>query len=746
MCSRASVQLPASNSITAGAGMSGARPHLVAQDWLEIAVSAFGRRNGDEADRLERLLNYMCLSQLYLKANFRLDLPLAFDDLKPDQAGHWGVCPPVNHALAAISPLLDVITEAGSRARVLHGAGHAGPSLRAWSFLSGDLGRRHATYSLGTAGYERIITEFPGDLSGEITPLLPGVDYMGGQIGGALAFAQGAVLGSVDLVIPLIGDGECETGDTSSAWLAGWRQLAGKAAGVVLPVVLLNGFRMGSRSVLGYLSADAVHGYFTGLGWAPLTADGSSVASTRQVLLTALRLLAQPGMERPPVLLLTMPKGATCPDVVGGRPLAGSPAVHKAPLKVRVGDVASLRELEAWLRSYQPASLLDEWLCPLPQVAQVPAGRVAADQAAAPASLPGGAAGPVSADMSSTAPGAGPGAWPASGLASGTAADTRGFRQAMLDCLERWARCGGLRVFSPDEFSSNLGEPEPGGALEDALIEVLNEQVCHGWLDGYAAAGGRGLFIGYEGFACLTATHMVQYAKKLRLLTQAGRIPLRSLNYLLSSTCWENSYSHQDPSIISLLLSQDSDLIRVFTPATVGQCLATLDRCLDDFGHLNVVVFSKRGAAPLSPMAPAQEGEPWSGWPASAADSALAIVAIGNVMLPEAQAAALLLQRSHPQVRTRILSVNDLGVLTTQPSSTAFWQQLNESAAVIFVTATQVAPIERAAGRALAGKRVLVVGYRDQGKLLSGRDLLRACRCDADSIAQLSLEMLAGCE
>jgi xylulose-5-phosphate/fructose-6-phosphate phosphoketolase len=713
--------------MTTVALMSGTRPHLVAQGWLEKAASAFGRQHEAEADRLERLLNYMCLSQLYLKANFRLDQPLTFDDLKPDPAGHWGVCPPTNHVLTAISPLLGEITEAGSRVRVLHGAGHAGPSLRAWSYLSGDLGLRHARYSPGTEGYQRIIAEFPGILSGEITPLLPGVDYMGGQIGGALAFAQGVVLGSADLVVPLIGDGECETGETSSAWLTGWRQISGKVAGIVLPVVLLNGFRMGSRSVLGRLSAEAVHGYFTGLGCTPLTADGSSVASTRQALLTAIRLWAQPGLERPPVVLLTMPKGATSPDAVGGRPLAGTPAVHKAPLKVRAGDDAVLRELDAWLRSYDPTSLLDERLCPLPQVARVPA-----------------AVRPVSAGISPTDPETGPDASAASGIASRPPTGTRGFRQAMLDCLEHRARDGGLRVFSPDEFSSNLGAPEPGGALEDALIEVLNEQVCHGWLDGYATAGGRGVFVGYEGFASLTATHMVQYAKKLRLLAQADRVPPRSLNYLLSSTCWENSYSHQDPSIISLLLSQDSDLIQVFTPATVGQCLATLDRCLDDFGHLNVMVFSKRGAAPLSPLAPAQEREPWSAWPSSARadDSVVTIVAIGNVMLPEAQAAALLLRRSHPQVRTRLLSVNELAVLATQPGSTAFWRQFDESAAVIFVTSTQVAPIERFAGSGLAGKRFSVVGYRDQGEMLSGRALLRACRCDADSIAQLSLEMI----
>ncbi|GAB3828916.1 hypothetical protein ACFPIJ_33035 [Dactylosporangium cerinum] len=55
----------------------------------------------------------------------------------------------------------------------------------------------------------------------EITPLIPGVRYTGGQFGPALAVAQGMALDApTRLVVPLIGDGECETGATAAAWLA----------------------------------------------------------------------------------------------------------------------------------------------------------------------------------------------------------------------------------------------------------------------------------------------------------------------------------------------------------------------------------------------------------------------------------------------------------------------------------------------------------------------------------------------
>ncbi|WP_253917024.1 hypothetical protein [Streptomyces sp. MNP-20] len=68
-----------------------------------------------------------------------------------------------------------------------------------------------------------LFTGFPHleRFGGEITPLIPGVRRTGGQLGPALAVAQGMVLDAPHrLVVPLIGDGELETGATAAAWLA----------------------------------------------------------------------------------------------------------------------------------------------------------------------------------------------------------------------------------------------------------------------------------------------------------------------------------------------------------------------------------------------------------------------------------------------------------------------------------------------------------------------------------------------
>lgn len=667
-----------------------------------------------DAAALERLLHFMCVSQLYLRDNLRLDRALEVEDIKSDPSGHWGVCPPTNHLLAALAPLVDRVVGGVSRLRILHGAGHAGPSLRAWTYLSGELGGLHPRYERGSAGYRALIEEFPGPLGGEVTPLLPGVDYMGGQLGPALAYGQGVALGSPDLVIPVVGDGECETGETASAWLAGRCILGPEAVGLILPVVLLNGFRMGSRSLLSQLSINEVRKYFLGFGYRPVYVDGSSVERTRTAIVSALRMLAAPTPGLPPVLLLTMLKGMTGPAEVAGQRMLGTAKMHKAPLTHPRENPALLSILDAWLRSYDPASLLDRDLRPLMAV-PVPRIGCPVDQATqAPAAQP---------TVTTVPPGI-------------------DFRVGVFALLENRASAGRFRVFSPDEFSSTLQPCSPGSALERVLIECLNEQLCHCWLEGFLAAGGTGILVGYEGFAGLTATHLSQYAKKMHLHALAGRPPLKSVTYLLSSTCWENSYSHQDPTLTGALLCQDDPLVRVFTPATVEQCLVTLDHCLDDFGRVNVVVAGKRASPPRLPLAAAKLSEAWSVWDGSAtAPPRLALVAIGNSVVAEMQAAQERLRQAHPALPVLLASVNDLSVLTAAHSP--LWSQLGSDSAVLVATALHAAPIRSLVERALPGRRIQVVGFRDPGAPMSGPALLRHCGCDADSLVGAALQLIA---
>src|SRR5262249_36033115 len=124
-------------------------------------------------------------------------------------------------------------------------------------------------------------------LGSEVHPALPGGAYTGGWLGGGLAFAQGIALDAPErVVIPIIGDGECETPTTAAAWLAG----TATPMAQVLPVVHLNGQRMGGRSLLGAMSDDEVSAYARGLGWVPVIAHvgvgtGNEHTAFHQVLI-----------------------------------------------------------------------------------------------------------------------------------------------------------------------------------------------------------------------------------------------------------------------------------------------------------------------------------------------------------------------------------------------------------------------------------------------------------------------------
>ncbi|GAA2919266.1 hypothetical protein GCM10011428_39430 [Streptomyces violaceus] len=137
---------------------------------------------------------------------------------------------------------------------------------------------------------------------------------------------------SAPLTVVLVGDGECETGTTAAAWLAA-RALSGTGEhGTVLPVVLLNGQRMGGPSILSTLSHAELTAYFTGLGHRPVYADGRDIPALRRALVETLDAARPLGTPEPSsVLVLTLDKGHGAPDHVEGKPVARTPAVHKTP-------------------------------------------------------------------------------------------------------------------------------------------------------------------------------------------------------------------------------------------------------------------------------------------------------------------------------------------------------------------------------------------------------------------------------
>jgi xylulose-5-phosphate/fructose-6-phosphate phosphoketolase len=700
-----------------------AEPPVMLPAWSTAAADAQAAVSDAAVDAAWRALNYLCATQLYLRDNVLLDQELHPSHVKAAPRGHWGVCPPVNWLLAHLGPLT-AHRPAGSELTVLHGAGHAGASVLAHAYLNQTLSRlgdepawsRDAITALA-AGFS-----LPERYGSEITPLIPGVRHTGGQLGPALAIAQGMVLDAPQrLTVPLIGDGECETGATAAAWLA-QRALHGTGEhGAVLPVVLRNGLRMGGPSLLSQLSTGEVRAYFTGLGYRPMIHDGEDIASFRALLAAALGIVRPiGGRGRHPVIVLTMAKGCTGPVQVASRPIAGTPAVHKTPLRDPRVDPAEFEALRAWLSSYRPAELF------------TPNGQPSAQVQSA---LPGTAAVLGHAHVSRQQP---------------TAARSSRFTDVSTVIAER-ASVGAFRVFSPDELASNRILSSSQEALPPWVTEILNEEICHAWLQGYTETGRDALLPTYDAFASINASLLVQHLKHRRLRHYRGDTGLPSVNYLLTSLGWNNTYTHQNPGLVSVLLDLEYAGTRIYTPADAHRAAVVLERMLVDRDRCNILVASKHPlpAHPLEPLADElQEGA--TIWPhlTHYGPADLVLASAGDVPAREMSQAADRLRTDHTHLRIRYVHINDLTVLGpphTWPHALPagrFTDLFGSSTPVLLATVGFPGSVRGLlAARAPAG-RFHIVGYQDLGRPTSAQDLLDGTGLSARALSARAL-MLA---
>jgi xylulose-5-phosphate/fructose-6-phosphate phosphoketolase len=416
----------------------------VTLSWRAVVEAAAAQATDEQVDAARRALDYLCLAQIYLRDNVLLDRPLLPDDIVETPAGHWGTCPPVNAALAALGPIHRHL--GGIETLVVHGAGHAAASARAHAWLTGALGREDAAFGPHLAGLRRLVTGYShwDRFGGEITPLLPGVYYMGGQLGPVLPVAHGMALDAPHrLVVALVGDGECETGTAAAAWL-GARALAHSGShGRVLPVLMLNGLRMGGPSLLASLTRVELRRFFAGLGYRAIITEDSGTTAVRTAIRDGLAGLRPLQCGPSAVVVVTVPKGWGAPEMVGGRRIARTSAVHKTPLPDPRRNPSEFAALADWLASYRPGELFTSDAVPTPAVTRA-LGRTPAPHPRAPAAPRGCVA---AADTVAKAV-------RGSGSSSG---------DAITDVLRDLHDAYGLRVFCPDELASNHIHLDGGG-------------------------------------------------------------------------------------------------------------------------------------------------------------------------------------------------------------------------------------------------------------------------------------------
>jgi xylulose-5-phosphate/fructose-6-phosphate phosphoketolase len=643
--------------------------------------------------------NYLSVGQIYLLDNPLLREPLKAEHVKPRLLGHWGTTPGLNFIYAHLNR---VIKARDLNVIYIAGPGHGGPGLVANTYLEGSYSEFYPSISQDVEGMKQLFKQFsfPGGIPSHVAPETPGSIHEGGELGYALVHAYGAVLDNPDLLAAcVIGDGEAETGALAASWHSN-KFLNPARDGAVLPILHLNGYKIANPTLLARMPADELRSLMIGYGHKPYFVEGDDparmhqlMAATMDAVLDEVKAIQQDARrngftQRPqwPMIVLRTPKGWTGPKEVDGKPTENHFRSHQVPLADIANKPQHLRQLEAWMRSYHPETLFDErgaLRAELRQLAPKGDRRMGANPHANGGLLLVDLKMPDYRDYAVKVKKPGAVETGATGVMG----------QFLRDVMKLNMESRNFRVVGPDETVSNrLGAilevtdrvftdtilPTDDHLSRDGrVMEVLSEQMCQGWLEGYLLTGRHGLFSCYEAFIHIIDSMFNQHAKWLKTTRHIPwRRPIASLNYLLSSHVWRqdhNGFSHQDPGFIDHVVNKKAEIVRVYLPPDANTLLSVTDHCLRSRHYVNLIVAGKQPAPQwLDIEAAARHCAAGIGiWEWASNDEGdepdVVMACCGDVPTLETLAAVDLLRQHFADLKIRVVNVVDL--MTLQPSS-----------------------------------------------------------------------------
>lgn len=483
--------------------------------------------------------NRLVIEMIYL--NKHKEDNASLDDLKEYNSGHLGTSMSVNYILANLYYFLNSNSLSN---KIVIGSGHAGASLLANQYLSGTLEKYYESYSKNQNGINNLIRDFGSKIRSEINPWYPETIYDGGELGYSLSVAYGYAFKTEKDIVPcIIGDGEAETPAlTSSLQL----QRLLKTQAKVLPIINLNGLKMSGSSYLSLMSDEEIKNYYGSLGYKVYIVDAVNATLEDSINDFQNKLNEIKDIENP-LLVVKTKKGFTLPKV-NDISLEGNILVHKNPF-TSYSKEEKLEMINSFLDYYKTQSYdfsdfeIDSPYDKRKEVKDVE--------------------------------------YNADGLSN---------IKEIEAYLLKYLKENDMLIFSPDELISNQL-----GKLNDNCFSLLSEQVLQGMYQGYIESGNSGIYIAYEGFMMLISSMIIQYYKYLR---QKEMLDIKnesnSLTYLLTSTCFENTYSHQNPDFVNLLLSHDDKYSNVLFPKDGLSCIECLKYANNTKDKINVITTSKR--------------------------------------------------------------------------------------------------------------------------------------------------------
>jgi xylulose-5-phosphate/fructose-6-phosphate phosphoketolase len=718
----------------------------------------------DQLEDLEaywRAANYLTVGQIYLQENPLLREPLRPAHIKPRLLGHWGTSPGLNLIYAHLNR---AIRERDLDTIFLAGPGHGGPAVLANVYLEGTYSEIYPPIGQDLAGLRGLFRQFstPGGVPSHVGPATPGSIHEGGELGYVLTHAFGAVFDNPGLLaVAVVGDGEAETGPLEGSW-KGISFLNPVRDGAVLPILHLNGYKISGPTVLGRAADEDVAQLLRGHGYSPRFVAGTEPRAVHRAFASALdgclddiahaqaaarasgQLSRRP---RWPVLVLRTPKGWTGPVEVDGVPIEGTFRAHQVPLAGVRTNPDHLAALERWMKSYAPERLFDasgRLVERLRNLAPLGSRRMGAN--------PRANGGAISAPL--TRP-------DIEGYAVPVVTPGRDQREStrqlglMLRDLYR-ANPSTFRLFCPDETNSNrlgavfdatarcLVERVDAGddhvSHEGRVMEVLSEHNCEGWLEGYVLTGRHGLFATYEAFALIVASMATQHAKWLEACADLPwRVPIPSLNLLLTSTCWRNDhngFSHQGPGFMDTILSKKGTVARIYLPPDANCLLSVADHCFASHGYVNLMIIDKQPQPQWLDLASAREhcARGASIWRWASSDQGTApdvvLACAGDIPTLETLAAAWWLRRHAPDLRVRVVNVVDLMALFSPDehphgmADDAFVGLFEEASEVVFAFHGYAGAVHQLVHGRPNPSRFHVRGYREEGTTTTPFDMV----------------------
>jgi len=639
---------------------------------------------------------YLSVGMIYL-----LDNPLLKESLKPEHIkrrilGHWGASPGLSFVYVHSNR---VINKYDINAIFIAGPGHGAPGVISPVYLEGRLSEIYPRFSQNEEGMRNLFKSFsfPGGFGSHCTPELPGSIQEGGELGYAISHAYGAVFDNPDLIaITVVGDGEAETGPLATSWHSN-KFLNPARDGIVLPVLLLNGYKINNPTLLSRIDNGELISLFKGYGYEPLLVEGEDPMEVHGKMVTAMDSAIEmiknikddaksgKATSRPayPMIILRTPKGWTAPKKVNGKYIEGYWRAHQVPFSDAKTNPEHLEILEEWLQSYEPKKLFDK------------SGKLRDDLALLA---------PKGEKRMSANPHANGGLLRKALKLPDPINFAVGIKERIKTKKENTRPLGEFlkeviklnrdrfRVFGPDETKSNrldatfefgkawmantypVDEDEGYLSPDGRVMEMLSEHTIEGWLEGYLLTGRHGFLNTYEGFAPIISSMVSQFGKWIDISTDVPwRAPISSLNLLLTSVVWRqdhNGFTHQDPGFINSIVDKWPNIVRVYFPPDANTLLWTVWHGLQVTNRINIIVIDKQNHPQYlnvdEAFKHATKGIGIWDFISSYVDEEpdVVIASCGDIPTKEAIGAVALLKEHFPDLKIRFVNVLNLMVLT----------------------------------------------------------------------------------